>query len=217
MEYIPGQSLRELIEADKLNLRRSLELGFQIADGLAKAHEKGVVHRDIKPDNILVPEDGYAKIIDFGLAKLLEPFVPGADVAESLSAVLNETPPALKSSAQVQPEIRRVLKKAMAKELNERYQSMKDLAIDLKELREELLSTSREVVAAPAASKFPWQWVAVAAVALLGIVVGWAFFGRESAPPGIGETGRPAVAVMYFESLSVTKKSVGCPRDFPTC
>jgi tetratricopeptide (TPR) repeat protein len=262
MEYIPGQSLRELIEAGKLNLRRSLELGFQISDGLAKAHERGVVHRDIKPENILVSEDGYAKIIDFGLAKLLEPFVPGAEapeetetklktkeglvmgtisymspeqargdaidartdifsfgvvlyemlagnspfrkksLAESMSAVLNETPPALKSSATLQPDVRRVLKKAMAKELTERYQSMKDLAIDLKELREELLSTSREAAPALAANKFPWQWVAVAAVALLGIVVGWAFFGRDTAPPGIGETGRPAVAVMYFESMS---------------
>jgi TolB-like protein/predicted Ser/Thr protein kinase len=262
MEYVRGQSLREVIEAEKLNLRRSLELGFQIADGLAKAHERGVVHRDIKPDNILVSEDGYAKIIDFGLAKLLEPYVPGAEaaeetetklktkeglvmgtisymspeqargesidartdifsfgvvlyemlsgsspfrkksLAESMSAILNETPPALTSSAQLQPEIRRVLRKALAKDLSERYQSMKDLAIDLKELREDVLSTSREAVAVPAASKFPWPWVAVAAVALLGIVLGWALFGRDTAPPGIGETGRPAVAVMYFESLS---------------
>ena len=262
MEYIPGQSLRELIEGGKLSLRRSLELGFQVAEGLAKAHERGVVHRDIKPDNILVSEDGYAKIIDFGLAKLLEPFVPGADagedsetklktkdglvmgtisymspeqargeaidartdifwfgvvlyemlagnspfrkksLAESLSAVLNETPPALASSAELQPDVRRVLRKAMAKELNERYQSMKDLAIDLKELREELLSTSREAVAAPAADKFPWQWVAVAAVALLGVVAGWAFFRGDSEPTGIGASGRPAVAVLYFESMS---------------
>ena len=53
MEYIPGGSLREVIEAKTLTVRRSLELGTQIADGLAKAHEKGVVHRDIKPENVL--------------------------------------------------------------------------------------------------------------------------------------------------------------------
>ena len=94
------QEEEQLIESDKLSLRRSLELGFQIADGLAKAHERGVVHRDIKPDNILVSEDGYAKIIDFGLAKLLEPFVPGAEASNrSASRCRNgPTPPTARRS-----------------------------------------------------------------------------------------------------------------------
>jgi serine/threonine protein kinase len=80
MEYIRGQSLREAIASKGLTPQRALELGLQIAEGLAKAHEKGVLHRDLKPDNLLISEDGYAKIIDFGLAKLVEPLTPGAGV-----------------------------------------------------------------------------------------------------------------------------------------
>ena len=68
-----------------LSFERSLELGAQIAEGLAKTHEKGVVHRDVKPENVLVSEDGYAKIIDFGQAKLVEPVADGdPDEAETL-------------------------------------------------------------------------------------------------------------------------------------
>jgi eukaryotic-like serine/threonine-protein kinase len=73
MEYVRGQSLRAAIAIRKLSLPQALELARQVAEGLAKVHERGLVHRDLKPENIMVSEDGYAKIIDFGLAKLLEP------------------------------------------------------------------------------------------------------------------------------------------------
>jgi serine/threonine protein kinase/Tfp pilus assembly protein PilF len=70
MEYVEGQSLRELIKAKEVPIEWVIELAIQICEGLHKAHQLGVVHRDVKPANILIDADGRAKILDFGLASV---------------------------------------------------------------------------------------------------------------------------------------------------
>ncbi|MGD8896976.1 MAG: protein kinase [Acidobacteriota bacterium] len=72
MELVDGRTLREVLEAGPLPTRRLLDLAFQIADALAKAHSAGIVHRDVKPENVVVSRDGTVKVLDFGLAKLLK-------------------------------------------------------------------------------------------------------------------------------------------------
>ncbi|HEX5889521.1 MAG TPA: serine/threonine-protein kinase, partial [Pyrinomonadaceae bacterium] len=71
MEFIEGETLRQKIRASKLQLKESIEIAIQIAAGLARAHELGIIHRDLKPENLMLSRDGYAKILDFGLAKLV--------------------------------------------------------------------------------------------------------------------------------------------------
>ena len=69
-ELLEGETLRDRLAAGALPQRKATNYALQIAKGLAAAHEKGIVHRDIKPDNIFITEDGRVKILDFGLAKL---------------------------------------------------------------------------------------------------------------------------------------------------
>src|SRR5215213_7912868 len=80
MEYIAGETLRTHI-AQKRDVGETVDLLIQIGEGLAKAHEADIVHRDLKPDNIMITSDGYAKILDFGLAKLADR--PPADSDET--------------------------------------------------------------------------------------------------------------------------------------
>jgi serine/threonine protein kinase/Tol biopolymer transport system component len=87
LERIEGQSLRQVIASGPLPLRRLLHLSAQIADGLAKAHGAGIVHRDLKPDNVMVTDDGFAKIVDFGLAKLVFPELDAGPLADATTQV----------------------------------------------------------------------------------------------------------------------------------
>jgi eukaryotic-like serine/threonine-protein kinase len=71
MELVEGKTLRELLAAGPLPVKKLLDIAAQVSSGLACAHQAGIVHRDLKPENIMVSRDGFAKILDFGLAKRL--------------------------------------------------------------------------------------------------------------------------------------------------
>jgi serine/threonine protein kinase/Tol biopolymer transport system component len=95
MEYVEGQTLSSLRE--KLGLRESLALVGQVAEALAAAHQAGIVHRDVKPENVMVRPDGYAKVLDFGLVKLSE-------VAASGDALRTQVGVAMGTLAYMSPE-----------------------------------------------------------------------------------------------------------------
>jgi len=204
MEYIDGVTLREKIHKEHAELSKLLRILQHVAEGLAKAHSAGIVHRDLKPDNIMITHDGHAKILDFGLAKLIEqqplsgsgssevatavmpqhstpgtvmgtagymspeqaqgktkeidqrsdifsfgcilfeaatgkkPF-EGDSVVKSLHMVIYEPATAIAElNPSAPPELQRVINRCLAKDPDERYQSIKEVVIELKGLRREL-------------------------------------------------------------------------------
>ena len=211
MEYVEGKTLREKIHQERTELRKLIKYLQQVASGLAKAHAAGIVHRDLKPDNIMIARDGYAKILDFGLAKLVEPAGIGpsetaSDVAtveweeqhslpgkllgtvgymspeqaqgkmdeidhrsdifsfgcmlyeaitlrrpfqgeskvQSLYRIVYEPAPPLRDHNPNAPqELQRIVRRCLAKDPEERYQSIQDVALELKELRRELETESQ--------------------------------------------------------------------------
>jgi tetratricopeptide (TPR) repeat protein/predicted Ser/Thr protein kinase len=84
MELVEGRSLGELIESEGLPLRKLLELSISLTDAVSAAHESGITHRDLKPENVMVNEQDRLKVLDFGLAKLKDPFLgEGAGEADA--------------------------------------------------------------------------------------------------------------------------------------
>lgn len=102
MELLDGRTLRELLAEGALPTKKLLGIAAQLADGLAKAHDAGIVHRDLKPENVIVTTDGFAKILDFGLGKLVEPDDPGHE-ATGVSLV-TEPGTMMGTSAYMSPE-----------------------------------------------------------------------------------------------------------------
>jgi serine/threonine-protein kinase len=207
MEFVEGVTLREKIHRERTELRKLLRYLQHVAEGLAKAHAAGIVHRDLKPDNIMITREGHAKILDFGLAKLIEPQQPlginnartgedatailqqqstpgvimgtvgymspeqaqgkideidqrsdifsfgcilfeaatgkkpfqGDSIVKSLHSLIYEPAPQIKDLNPLAPaDLQRIIRRCLAKDKEERYQTVKDVAIELKELRREL-------------------------------------------------------------------------------
>src|SRR5262249_50858647 len=104
MEYVPGKSLDKLILPKGLPLADALGFAMQIASALAAAHAAGIVHRDIKPANVIVTADSQVKVLDFGLAKLVErdPGPDGETVTQQ--SALTETGTVMGTVAYMSPE-----------------------------------------------------------------------------------------------------------------
>ena len=217
MEFVDGTTLREKIHYENTELKKLIKYLQQVAGGLAKAHAAGIVHRDLKPDNIMITRDGYAKILDFGLAKLVEIPTPGpnsgtisdaATVAlephsipgrllgtvgymspeqaqgktraidhrsdifsfgcmlfeavtkhrpfegesnvQSLYKIVYEPAPQLKDfTPSASPELQRIIRRCLAKDPDERYQSIQDVALELKELRRDMEGDTQTDVTVP--------------------------------------------------------------------
>jgi tetratricopeptide (TPR) repeat protein len=96
-EFIDGTTLRQRLSGKRLTIRQVIDIAAQVADALARAHQAGIVHRDIKPDNIMVRTDGIVKVLDFGLAKLGEPTAPMSDA--STRVAVNTAPGAVMGTA----------------------------------------------------------------------------------------------------------------------
>jgi len=104
MEYVPGKTLSDLISRKGMRLKDTLSYSVQIADALAAAHEAGIVHRDVKPGNVMVSDTGSVKVLDFGLAKLSERAPPGPDEFPGAENPVTEPGMIMGTTAYMSPE-----------------------------------------------------------------------------------------------------------------
>src|SRR5262245_55944410 len=105
MEYVQGRTLGGEIRRDGLPIRDVLNHGIQIADALAAAHAAGIVHRDLKPANVMITAQGTVKVLDFGLAKLIEPApAPSETATRAVDGALSAVGTIVGTTAYMSPE-----------------------------------------------------------------------------------------------------------------
>jgi eukaryotic-like serine/threonine-protein kinase len=241
-ELLEGSTLRDQLLRGPLPIRKAVDYGIQTARGLAAAHEKGIVHRDLKPENLFLTKDGRIKILDFGLAKLIQmPHASGtatptlsegtepgvvlgtvgymspeqvrgqtadaradlfafgailyemligkrafhkATSAETMSAILNEEPPAaLQIVPTTPPALQKVVQRCLEKSPEQRFHSASDLAFALEALSD-AGSAPTGAFAAPAAQRSWWWMVGVACALAVVVAVAW-WFARPTAVPTV--------------------------------
>jgi non-specific serine/threonine protein kinase len=106
MEYVAGRTLKELVGASSFDLIEALEIALQITDALQEAHRRGIVHRDVKPANVIINESGRAKVLDFGLAKFRPLAAEGGETASLYATEVMKTVPGtvMGTAAYMSPE-----------------------------------------------------------------------------------------------------------------
>ncbi len=104
MELLEGETLRGKLDAGPITRKQALEYALQVAKGLSAAHEKGIVHRDLKPENLFVSRDGHLKILDFGLAKKIDPVAPGEETSAPTGSGHTEPGTVMGTAGYMSPE-----------------------------------------------------------------------------------------------------------------
>ncbi len=104
MELLEGETLRGRLDSGALSPKQAVDYALQIARGLSAAHERGVVHRDLKPENVFVSRDGHVKVLDFGLAKRVEPVSPDAETSGPSVSGLTEPGTVMGTMGYMSPE-----------------------------------------------------------------------------------------------------------------